>query len=85
MRNHIPLNRSLLLSLALLVAACDSPTGDGAAPQGLTEGERDRLEAAAKRLDARAQAPGADDAAALEAETRERLAAEQAQQSAAQR
>lgn len=85
MNHALPPRRSLLMFLALAIAACDSSAGDAEAPAGLTEGERNRLEAAVERLDARAPAPGANDAAALEAETRERLASEQAQQGDAQR
>lgn len=84
MRNHSALTRYALIATALLVASCDAATGDDA-PQGLTEGERDRLESAAERLEARPAAPGADDAAALEAETRDRLAAERSQRGAAER
>lgn len=78
MRIAIPLRLGALLALPLFIAACDAAT-DAPAPDGLTEGERDRLEAAAARIDSRPAGPGADDAAALEAETRDRLAAERAQ------
>lgn len=84
MRTHSALTLYALIATALLVAGCDAATSDDA-PQGLTEGERDRLEAAAERLDSRPAGPGADGAATLEAETRERLANERAQQDAAER
>lgn len=84
MRTPLVLTRFALIASALTVAGCEAATSDEA-PQGLTEGERDRLEAAAERLDSRPAGPGADDAAAIEAETRERLAQERAQQGAAER
>lgn len=85
MNHALTPRRSLLMILALAIAGCDSASGDGEAPAGLTEGERDRLEAAAERLDNRPPGPGAGDAAALETETGDRLAAEQAQQAAGER
>ena len=61
----------LLLPLPLAGCAQDSGEDDAAAA------ETQQLGAAATRLDARAPSPGADDAAALEADVRARLAAEQ--------
>jgi hypothetical protein len=74
-----PYRACTLIAASMMVAACDGATGERA-PQGLSEGERDRLEAAAERLDARPAGPGAADAAALEADTRNRIATEQAAQ-----
>lgn len=76
-----PILALLLASLPLAACGADS---DAPGAGGMTVGENERLEAAAERLESRAPSPAQPDAAALEAEVTERLAAEQAQQSAGQ-
>ncbi len=61
---------------ALFLTACDAGGGD-VPSGGLTAGEAAQLERAAERIDARAPSPFEEDAAALEADVRDRLAAEQ--------
>lgn len=67
----------LLLSLVACGRADDDP-----AAGGLTVGEADRLEAAADRLDGRAQSPVAGDSQAFEAEVANRVEAEKVTNSA---
>ena len=74
--------RLALLPALLLTSACGSDA-DAPGAGGMTLGENERLEAAAERLDARAQSPAQPAAAALEAEVAGKLAAEQQQQAAA--
>jgi hypothetical protein len=59
------------LAATVMLAAC----ADGADPSGDAgaAAETQQLETAAARLDSRAPSPGADDAAALEADVRGRL------------
>jgi hypothetical protein len=66
---------------AMMLTACGSPD-DSPGAGGMTEGENERLEEAADRLDARAPSPGQDPAAALEAEVADGIAREGQQQQA---
>ncbi len=65
-------HRLIPIIAALLLAACDRADSDPAAG-GLTVGETETLEAAAERLDARAESPGKTDSHQLEGEVRARL------------
>jgi hypothetical protein len=73
-------NRLFLpLCAAATIAGCGS-ADDAPGAGGMTEGENTRLEAAAERLDARAQSPAQDAAVALEGEVAAGISAEQSGQ-----
>ncbi|MFM6854361.1 MAG: hypothetical protein ACKOUM_09815 [Sphingopyxis sp.] len=77
------ITRAPLLSAAALLCLLPScgRADDDAASGGLTVGESERLDAAAQRLDSRAEPPGRAAAQALEQETAQRLAQENAAKS----
>jgi hypothetical protein len=71
---NAPMSRfALPLIAATMLAACGS-ADDTPGAGGMTEGENERLEQAAERLDSRAPSPAQNSAAALEAEIAEGIA-----------
>lgn len=71
-----PIQSLMIIALPLTgLAACGRPATDPAAG-GLTVGESQKLDDAARRLEARAPSPGAENAQHLEADVRAKIAAE---------
>ncbi len=66
--------RSFLFTLTLTLSGCGGADDPGAA--GMTVGENQRLEEAARRLEARTPSPARDSAQQLEAEVDAGIAAE---------
>ncbi len=71
---------AILSAILILSAGCSQAASDPGAG-GLTVGETETLREAARRLDARAETPGAADSEQLDREMADRIAADQREKS----